>query len=282
MPLDAASLGFLDWPGCSSLYDSTWQNVSIVALAGFIPVALFVCYLLWFLQDSLRKLRQSESLIMSTYYGFLWSVCIFNAVRCLFNVMALYDPRLVDQLVFLMFSSAVIFLEVAVVVFMAHGNAVTGREAIRKTMQISGTAGSVFFSVEVVLMFGLGVPLHSFSGYSSLFWFISSFLFAVAYLVILILPKTSIASDIFHVVRPTFYHYVGFLLALYVLLAIGSIFIFVGLDSGYCITMTSSFAYNAFYAPILYICFLRDFFKDVQVSEPLLEMHLGGYADSDS
>lgn len=47
-----------------------------------------VCVVLqaWRLKPSLRKLQRSRSLIMGTYYGFLWAITILNLFRCILQM----------------------------------------------------------------------------------------------------------------------------------------------------------------------------------------------------
>lgn len=40
----------------------------------------------WRLQPSVRKLQRSRSLIMATYYGFLWAITILNVARCILQM----------------------------------------------------------------------------------------------------------------------------------------------------------------------------------------------------
>lgn len=40
----------------------------------------------WRLQPSLRKLRRSRSLIMATYFAFLWCITILNLFRCVLQM----------------------------------------------------------------------------------------------------------------------------------------------------------------------------------------------------
>lgn len=40
----------------------------------------------WRLKPSLRKLQRSRSLIMGTYYGFLWAITLLNLVRCILQM----------------------------------------------------------------------------------------------------------------------------------------------------------------------------------------------------
>lgn len=47
------------------------------------PVAVLQA---WRLKPSLRKLQRSRSLIMGTYYGFLWAITILNLFRCILQM----------------------------------------------------------------------------------------------------------------------------------------------------------------------------------------------------
>lgn len=40
----------------------------------------------WRVKPSLRKLQRSRSLIMGTYYGFLWAITILNLFRCILQM----------------------------------------------------------------------------------------------------------------------------------------------------------------------------------------------------
>jgi uncharacterized protein involved in response to NO len=125
---------------------------------------------------------------------------------------------------------------------------------------------------------------------SSLYWFIVSILFVIAYSAILILPKTSYGeqlpgkkNDLNHfddllAKSSNYYYYVGFLLCLYCFKCVGNLLIFASVDMGYCLADLESFLYYASFAPLLYVCFLRDFFKEVAWPDYLYEMHM----DSDT
>jgi len=63
---------------------------------------------------------------------------------------------------------------------------------------------------------------------------------------------------------------------------IGEIMVYAHLDVGFCFIDVGFFAYYALYAPLLYVCFLRDFFRDVTLPYGFVEMSKSGYLDSDT
>jgi len=274
----------VDAPYCFEFLTWTWNSLLIYDLILCLPTGFFLVFLLLKLPSALRKLLDSESLIMSTYYGFIWSVCVFNIGRCLLNYLfpqqSKYGPQ-VYQGLWLLSSSILIFVEVSVVVFMSHGYVVSGREAIHRTIWITGIISVIYSTIQGILLFGLGVPLYSIiNTQAALYWFITSLVFMVVYGIILILPHTSL-KDRFPA-RPSFYRYVSFLFTLNALKGLGYLLVLGVVDTGFCFVALSQFAYFSLYAPLLYICFLKDFFKDIPISDYLVEMRKSGYYDTDT
>jgi hypothetical protein len=63
----------IDEPFCKDLLTYKLGNgVMIFELLEGIPTFVFFIYMVYKLRSSLNKLYETESLIMSTYYGFLW------------------------------------------------------------------------------------------------------------------------------------------------------------------------------------------------------------------
>lgn len=95
---------------CKEILEWKWRGVVIGDIVVFVPTVLFFLFLLFRLRTSVkyvqkgwmsracsvafvfsrysfcrRKLQATESLIMSTYYAFLWCVSIYNMVRIMVN-----------------------------------------------------------------------------------------------------------------------------------------------------------------------------------------------------
>lgn len=51
-----------------------------------LPLLLFLAFLLSRARQSLLRLRQTGSLVMTSYYALLWAVCIVNLIRCVIQV----------------------------------------------------------------------------------------------------------------------------------------------------------------------------------------------------
>jgi len=255
-------------------------TVGVFDLLLCLPSVMFLIFLLAKLRSSIRKLLETESLIMSTYYGFLWFVCLFNIGRSLLNYF-FPNPPVLYYLLFLITNFVLVFIEVSVVVFMSHGYMVSGREAITRTIWITLIIGVIYTMIQAIMIFGLHVQLFKpVEKPVMLYWVLISFLFTGMYLVILILPKTRFKDKL--PARPSFYHYVGFLFALYLVKGIGDLIVFVNVGIGYCFIDLGIFGYYALYAPMLYIFFLQEFFRDVILSDGYVEMEKSGYLDTDT
>jgi len=69
---------FLETTVCKTAYDYEIRGIPLFDLVTSVPLLFFLLYLLWNLKSSIQKLRETDSLIMSTYYGFVWSVVLYN------------------------------------------------------------------------------------------------------------------------------------------------------------------------------------------------------------
>jgi len=265
---------------CKEFINWKWNEVKIFDLILCLPTALFLIFLLLNLRISWRKLVETESLIMSTYYGFLWCVCLYNLARCLF-LYFFPGPTVLHNILYLISNFVLIFVEISVVVFMSHGHMVSGREALTRTVLITGIITSLYSVVQAILTFGLGIELFPMDeGASSLFWLISCAVFTMTYTIIIVLPKTSLRDRL--PARPSFYHYVSFLLSLNLMEAFGATLVYSGMDGGFCFVDLAMFGYYSLYAPLLYFCFLREFFKEVVLPDAFMEMSKSGFLDSDT
>jgi len=270
----------LEFPFCKDFITYKAGDFLVFDFLLCLPTAIFLLFLLIRMRNSIRKLRESESMIMSTYYGFLWGVCLFNIARCVLNYAFPY-PEMLFDLLFLISHCVLVFLEVSVVIFMSHGYMVSGREAIQRTALITGIISTIYIVVQAILLYVLNVHLYRVqSGSSALYWFIMSGIFSLVYVTILILPRTPLRDYL--PARRSFYYYVIFLCLLYSLKMIGAAFVYFGAEIGYCFVDVQMLAYYTLYAPILYICFMKDFFKEVILPDYYMEMHKSGFFDSDT
>jgi len=269
----------LELPYCKDLLNYEWNGLPLFDLILLIPTLIFLLFLLWNLKKSLRKLKESESMIISTYYKFIWIVCVFNIVKCLIIITTLQTPFIFDFL-YLISNSLLIFLEISVVVLMSYGYMVTGREAMQHTAFISFIVTLFYFTIQCIAKYIFEVPLFNMTTTSALFWFIIGSIFMISYATVMILPSTCLKDKL--PARPSYYHYVGFLLSLYSIRTLGSALIFFGANIGFCLVDIQMLIYYSLFAPVLYICFMRDFFKDIFLPDYFVEMRKSGFFDSDT
>eukprot|EP00877_Chromochloris_zofingiensis_P011606 jgi/Chrzof1/669/Cz01g24150.t1 len=270
-------------------------RVIVYDLAIGLPALAFLAFLGWHLKPSLRKLRRSQSRIMATYYGFLWAITVLNLLRCTVQIAQTGASHIVLwNLLWLLARFGMILLEVSVVVFLLQGYVTTGREALWRTLVMSGAAASAETAVKVVYIFALHIPLFLFGGTSDdaaadmrwskwSFWLLHALAAVIIYTAILVLPLTR-WRDILPA-KPSFYRYARCLLLLYLLMAVGAILIGSKVLSGYCLYGIANWLYYAVYPPLLYYTFLAEFFSDERLDLDLMyysEMRDAGCFEEDS
>lgn len=272
---------------CWNLVRSGRQHGFWHSLFAALPVALFLSFLIFRAQRSIRKLLRSRSYVMATYYTFLWAAAFLNLVWFLLQVWPPESGRTTSwNFLSLIVSFGIVLLEVSVVVFLSQGYVVSGSDALMRTLIFSGLVATADTFIKAVYIFGLGVPLFLNKDDTSnhlkwTFWLIRSLLFVGAYLFILILPHTKWRDRL--PARPAFYRYIAILFIFNVLAAFGTALIGLGADFGYCLYGLSSFFYNGFYPPLLYMTFLVDYFleEDLRLDDFYYsEMKDAGYFDT--
>ncbi|XP_017362983.1 transmembrane protein adipocyte-associated 1 isoform X2 [Cebus imitator] len=92
------------------------------------------------------------------------------------------------------------------------------------------------------------------------FWLVSSCFFFLVYSLVVILPKTPLKERISLPSRRSFYVYAGILALLNLLQGLGSVLLCLDIIEGLCCVDTTTFLYFSFFAPLIYVAFLRGFF----------------------
>ncbi|EIE24097.1 hypothetical protein COCSUDRAFT_23261 [Coccomyxa subellipsoidea C-169] len=260
-----------------------------------LPTVLFLIFLGWRLLPSIRKLQRSQSHIMTTYYAFLWVVGLLNVLRCLAFVAEVESSSpLLLNLLWLLTRFGLVMLEVSVVVFLLQGYLTSGREALIRTLWMSGAYAAFETVVASIYIFGAHVPLFLYGGSPEApgddlrwskwgFWLAHTVLFLLVYALILILPNTKWRDRL--PAKPSFYRYILVLFALNVLAGLGSILLGSGVIGGYCVYGLATFLYYAIYPPLLYLTFLSEFFwSNEELDMDLMyysEMKEAGYFEED-
>ncbi|KAK9817983.1 hypothetical protein WJX72_005332 [[Myrmecia] bisecta] len=269
------------------------RNVFLDLVVG-LPAILFLVFLAWRVKPSLRKLRRSQSHIMTTYYGFLWVVTLLNVLRCFVQVAASEATHpVLWNLLWMLTRFGLVMLEVSVVVFLLQGYLTSGREALLRTLWISGGLALFETLVTLLYVFAFHVPLFLYGGGDGQeghrgvdddrrwskwgFWLAHTLVFLLVYTGILILPHTKWRDRL--PAKPSFYRYVLILFVLNLVAALGTILLASHVAGGYCIYGLAAFLYYAIYPPLLYLTFLAEFFLDDELDDELYysEMKEAGY-----
>jgi hypothetical protein len=271
-------------PPASNGFGELLYNV-VLAL----PALLFLLFLLTRLRSSVRKLTQSRSHIMATYYSFLWVICVLNLCWCLLEMQQArnHDKETAWNIMSLITRFGLVLLEVSVVVFLSQGYLISGWDALLRTLLFSGIFATADALVKAVYIFGFGIPLFTTQDDAGDwnkwgFWLLQNLFFAIVYVVILTLPYTR-WRDLLPA-RPSFYRYVMILFVLNGLEGFGSLLLGFGASFGYCVYGFAGFAYYALYPPLLYTTFLADFLgeQEMQMEDAYYsEMKDAGYFDGD-
>lgn len=248
-----------------------------------LPTLLFVAFLALRCRAAVRKLARSQSPIMTTYYGFLWVVCAINVLRCgvqMWQVEPAEHVRLYNAL-WLTTRFGMNFLEVSVVVFLAQGYLVSGRQALVRTLAVAGAFAALDTLVKSLYVFVWEIQL--FAGEEPMeggayrwskwgYWVVHTGFFAAGYGFILALPHTRWRDCL--PARQQFYRYARVLFAINALECCGALLVGSHALLGYCVYGVSNLVYYAVYPPLLYITFLAEFFSDTE-----LELEEAYYAE---
>ncbi|KAM9186361.1 transmembrane protein adipocyte-associated 1 isoform 3-T4 [Dugong dugon] len=92
------------------------------------------------------------------------------------------------------------------------------------------------------------------------FWLVSSCFFFLVYSLVVVLPKTPLKDRIPLPSRRSFYVYAGILALLNLLQGLGSALLCADIIEGLCCVDATTFLYFSFFAPLIYVTFLRGFF----------------------
>ncbi|EFJ08036.1 hypothetical protein SELMODRAFT_185742 [Selaginella moellendorffii] len=274
-----------DPKGCLAFARSNGQHGVLYYLVMLLPVLAFTVFLIARARKCVKKLLQSQSPIMATYYACLWIISILNILWCVLEMK--HSSSTSWNLISLLTRFGMVLLEVSVVVFLSQGYLTSTWDALVRTLTFSGFVAAVDALIKAILIFRFGIPLFvagsdagDWSKWS--FWFLHSLVFSGVYFFILVLPFTRWRDHL--PARPAFYNYVLVLFVLNMSRSLGSFILGCGSEFGYCIYSFTNYAYYAFYPPLLYLTFLADYFKEeaFQLEDVYYsEMKDAGYFDAD-
>ncbi|KAK4781499.1 hypothetical protein SAY86_015601 [Trapa natans] len=239
-----------------------WHNALLMTAS-----LLFVLYLVSQARRSLLKLSHGgRSYIMMSYYVSLWLVSLLNLTWCCLQSWECARGKEVAwNVLSLLTTTGMLFLEVSLVAFLFQGNYASGLEALTRTFMISGLVVCLDLLLKAVYLFGFGIPLFIDNEENPLkikwgLWVIHRLLLTAVYGCIIFMYNSRWMERL--PARPAFYKYV------IIMFIINATAVFAcgltgnGASFGMWLYGATIVCYHAFYLPLLYATFLADFFQE--------------------
>ncbi|KAK2977366.1 hypothetical protein RJ640_013345 [Escallonia rubra] len=238
-----------------------WHNVALI-----VPSALFVMYLAYQARKSFAKLSHGRSHIMIAYYGFLWLVSLLNLAWCSLQAWECTSGReLPWNILSLLTSSGMLFLEVSLMAFILQGNYASGLEALTRTFIVSGLVVGLDVLLKAIYLFGFAIPLFIDDNEDTHrmkwgLWVVHKLILSAVYGFILFMYKSKWRERL--PARPAFYNYITIMFCLNATALLSCALTGHGAAFGFWLYNVTVVCYHAFYLPLLYVTFLADFFQE--------------------
>ncbi|XP_031131361.1 protein CANDIDATE G-PROTEIN COUPLED RECEPTOR 2 [Ipomoea triloba] len=235
-----------------------WHNLLLI-----LPSALFLIYLASQAKKNYPKILNGRSHIITALYGFLWLVSILNLAWCSLQVWECSGGKqLAWNILSLLTTSGMMFLEVSLIAFLLQGNYSSGQEALTRTFLISGLVVGLDMFLKAIYIFGFGIQLFVLENNGSQWglWVLHKLLLTAAYGLIFFMYRSRWRERL--PARPAFYNYISIMLGLNVATLFACALAANGAGFGLWLYNIMVIFYHAFYLPLLYVTFLADFFQE--------------------
>ncbi|KAM9186358.1 transmembrane protein adipocyte-associated 1 isoform 1-T1 [Dugong dugon] len=233
-----------------------------------IPNVLFFIFLLWKLPLARAKIRITSSPIFITFYILVFVVALVGIARAVVSMtVSTSDAATVaDKILWEITRFFLLAIELSVVILgLAFGH-LESKSSIKRVLAIT-TVLSLAYSVTQgtleILYPDAHLSAEDFNIYGHggrQFWLVSSCFFFLVYSLVVVLPKTPLKDRIPLPSRRSFYVYAGILALLNLLQGLGSALLCADIIEGLCCVDATTFLYFSFFAPLIYVTFLRGFF----------------------
>lgn len=233
-----------------------------------IPNVLFFIFLLWKLPLARAKIRVTSSPIFITFYILVFVVALVGIARAVVSmtVSASDAATVADKILWEITRFFLLAIELSVVILgLAFGH-LESKSSIKRVLAIT-TVLSLAYSVTQgtleILYPDSHLSAEDFNIYGHggrQFWLVSSCFFFLVYSLVVILPKTPLKDRVSLPSRRSFYVYAGILATLNLLQGLGSALLCADIIEGLCCVDATTFLYFSFFAPLIYVAFLRGFF----------------------
>ncbi|XP_012924887.1 transmembrane protein adipocyte-associated 1 isoform X8 [Heterocephalus glaber] len=233
-----------------------------------IPNVLFFVFLLWKLPFARAKIRLSSSPIFITFYILVFVVALVGIARAVVSmtVSTSSAATVADKILWEITRFFLLAIELSVVILgLAFGH-LESKSSIKRVLAIT-TVLSLTYSVTQgtleILYPDAHLSAEDFNIYGHggrQFWLVSSCFFFLVYSLVVVLPKTPLKERISLPSRRSFYVYAGILALLNLVQGLGSALLCANIIEGLCCVDATTFLYFSFFAPLIYVAFLRSFF----------------------
>lgn len=233
-----------------------------------IPNVLFFTFLLWKLPLARAKIRVTSSPIFITFYILVFVVALVGIARAVVSmtVSSSNAATVADKILWEITRFFLLAIELSVVILgLAFGH-LESKSSIKRVLAIT-TVLSLAYSVTQgtleILYPDAHLSAEDFNIYGHggrHFWLVSSCFFFLVYSLVVVLPKTPLKERISLPSRRSFYVYAAILALLNLLQGLGSALLCADIIEGLCCVDATTFLYFSFFAPLIYVAFLRGFF----------------------
>ncbi|XP_025106505.1 transmembrane protein adipocyte-associated 1 homolog isoform X2 [Pomacea canaliculata] len=266
-------------PPCQWILYSDIGNsrVQIWDVMILVPNALFLVFLLWRLGSNIDKLRASSSPIFTAFIGLVLIVSVIGVLRCIVSMTVDASEvagEMADKMLWLILRFFLLGTEASVVIFGVYFGHLDSRTSIRRVLICTSLFALAYSFIQGTLELKnphLIVSVRHtdnttenydiFAHGGMIFLCSSSALFFVVYMIILVLPLTSLRHRFTLPTKRTFYYYVGFLATLNLTQAVGSLLLYYGVNNSLCVIDVTTYLYFTIFAPMVYGTFLWKFLK---------------------
>ncbi|XP_058144102.1 transmembrane protein adipocyte-associated 1 isoform X2 [Dasypus novemcinctus] len=225
-----------------------------------VPNVLFFIFLLWKLPSARAKIRVTSSPIFITFYILVFVVALVGIARAVVSMtVSTSDAATVaDKILWEITRLFLLAIELSVVILgLAFGH-LESKSSIKRVLAIT-TVLSLAYSVTQgtleILYPDAHLSAEDFNIYGHggrQFWLV--------YSLVVVLPRTPLKERISLPSRRSFYVYAGILALLNLLQGLGSALLCADIIEGLCCVDATTFLYFSFFAPLIYVAFLRGFF----------------------
>ncbi|XP_015687036.1 transmembrane protein adipocyte-associated 1 [Protobothrops mucrosquamatus] len=218
-----------------------------------VPNVLFFAFLLWKLPSARAKIHATSSPIFTTFYILVFVVAVVGIARAVVSmtVSASTAATVTDKILWEITRFFLLAIELSMVILgLAFGH-LESKSSVKRVLGIttvlslaySVTQGTLEIRYPDAQLSAEDFNIYSHGGRH--FWLASSsFFFLVKYVL----------------ARKSFYIYAGILAVLNLVQGIGSALLCAGIIEGLCCVDATTFLYFSFFAPLIYVAFLKSFF----------------------